>query len=98
MDLATDHQSLCFRLVEHLLLHQNNPTLSPELLGCPPFFWRLFCTSDVTFRISQTSSKFGQVIMKNEQWDVSQSETEKYFERIIMYPIIPLPFLLNYMV
>ena len=39
MDLTIDHQSLCFRLVEHLLLYQNIATSSPGLLGCPPLVW-----------------------------------------------------------
>ena len=48
-------------------------------------FWQLCCTIDVNFRISQNSSKFGQqqLVMMNP-WDFSQSQTEKYFERIII--------------
>ena len=46
------------------------------------------------FHISQNSSKFGrqQVVMMNYAWDFSQSETEKYFERIITVLISPHQF------
>ena len=39
-------------------------------------------TNDVIFHISQNSSKFGRqlLVMMNYAWDISQSETEKYFE------------------
>ena len=54
-------------------------------------FWQLCCTTDVIVHISQNSSKFGrhQLVMMNYPWDFSQSETEKYFEWIIMYVIYP---------
>ena len=45
-------------------------------------FWRLCCTIDVIFHMRQNSSKFGrqQLVMMDYAWDLSQSQTEKYFE------------------
>ena len=44
------------------------------------------CTLDVIFHISQNSSTFGrqQLVIMNYAWNFSQSETQKYFEWIII--------------
>ena len=48
---------------------------------------QLCCTIDLISSIWQNSFKFGrqQLVMMNYGWDFSQSETAKYFERVIIY-------------
>ena len=64
---------------------QRQPRSTPGLLSCCPFvtsichiYALLILMSFSTHR--KTSSKFGQrqVVMKNQPWDLSQSETENY--------------------
>ena len=50
-------------------------------------FWQLCCTTDVISHMLRNFSKFGRqyLVMLNCAWDFSQSETEKYFEWIIIH-------------
>ena len=68
------------------MLYQNKSTSSPELLGQLFSFLAInyYAVSriDINFHILEASSKFGQqsLVMMNYPWDLSLSETEKYFD------------------
>ena len=58
-----DLPKMCEMLHHFVLLYQNQQhslVHGQGLSGCCPFFWKLFCTIDAIFCISQTSSIFGQ--------------------------------------
>lgn len=62
----------------------------PKQYNLVPRASRLSSFSEaIIFRISQTSSKLDQrkLVVKNQLWYLSQSETEKYFKEIIMIVI-----------